>query len=265
MKNLQLWLTCFLFSCTMWADDGINVESLFNSDKLLEIEIKVSEENWNTLRKEHHDLVQFMSKERLNNPDPKVYHYVEADLAINGHWFRSVGIRKKGFLGSASFTRPSIKVKFNEYVKGQKLPGVSRLTLNNNNQDPSQLNQYLTYRFFRQAGIPAPRCNLAHVTVNGQSLGIYSHVESVRKDFLKENFKDPDGTLYEGVAGADFQESQYTFFQQKTNASTKDRSDLKKVTKALKSPDDQLLDALAPLIDLDAFMRFWATETLTGH
>lgn len=261
----SILLLCLTWTSHLFAADPITPDLLYDTNQLLEIEIRISTQNWNTMRMEHHDIVKYMTADRLKNPDPDVYHYVKADIAINGQWFRSVGIRKKGFLGSSSFSRPSMKVKFNEFVKGQKIPGISRLTLNNNNQDPTQLNQYLAYRLFREAGIPAPRCNLAHVIVNGESLGIYSHVESIRKDFLKEHYEKSNGKLYEGVAGADFTDLQLPFFQQKNKKTANNKTDLQKVARALEFEDDALLDQIEPLIDLGAFYRFWALETLTGH
>jgi hypothetical protein len=37
------------------------------------------------------------------------------------------------------------------------------MTLNNNKQDPSAIHQCLGYAVFADAGVPAPRCNFAHV------------------------------------------------------------------------------------------------------
>ena len=71
-------------------------------------------------------------------------------------------------------------MKANEYVMGQKIAGLKQLTLNNNHQDETLISQCLGYSLFRAAGVPAPRCAFAHVTMNGVDLGVYSNVESVR-------------------------------------------------------------------------------------
>ena len=55
------------------------------------------------------------------------------------------------------------------------LSGLRRMTLNNARQDPSYINQCLGYQLFAAAGVPAPRCSFATVTVNGEQLGIYAH------------------------------------------------------------------------------------------
>ena len=106
-------------------------------------------------------------------------------------------MRKKGFFGSGISTRPSLKVRFDKFVKKRRFHGLDQLTLNNNVQDPSQIHQYMTYWFFAKAGVVAPRCNFARVSVNGEDLGIYSNVESIRKPFLKRVFASK-GDLYEG-------------------------------------------------------------------
>ena len=77
-----------------------------------------------------------------------------------------------------------------------QIHGTRRFTLNNAKQDPSLIRQCLGFALFAQAGVPAPRCNFAHVTVNGHDLGIYANVEEVRKPMLARHFADDDGNLY---------------------------------------------------------------------
>src|SRR5690606_12426430 len=97
--------------------------------------------------------------------------YFPARVTIDGAVIDNVGVRKKGFLGSLLMGRPSLKLRLDELVPGQRHAGLDRLTLNNNRQDGSRIRQCLAYARFRAAGVPAPRCNFARVTVNGESLG----------------------------------------------------------------------------------------------
>ena len=174
-----------------------------------------------------------------------------------------MGLRKKGLLGSVNAQRPSIKINFDKFGTEQEFEGVSLMTLNNNDTDASLVKQHMAYELFRKAGIPAPRCNFARVTVNGEYLGVYSHVESVRKDFLKRHFTKASGNLYEGQI-SDFTEKASGTFEAKTNAKKNDRNDLLKATKALAVPDEQLFDAVGKLVNLDDFYRYWAMEGLIG-
>ena len=49
------------------------------------------------------------------------YEYRRAEIRIDGTVIAQVGVRKKGFIGSVVSTRPSLKVKFDEYVRGQSM------------------------------------------------------------------------------------------------------------------------------------------------
>ena len=75
----------------------------------------------------------------------------------------------------------------------------------------------MAYALFRAAGLVAPRCNHAHVVVNGQDLGIYTHVEAIKKPFLARHFTSDDGNLYEGNARADFAPALQVRYERKTN------------------------------------------------
>ena len=150
-----------------------------------------------------------------------------ADITIDGKVIPSVGIRTKGFIGSLNPERPSLKVKFDEYLDQSPIEGLDRLTLNNNVQDESLASQYLTYKLFNKVGVPAPRINHAKVTVNGEYLGIYAHVESVRGPFIKRNFGDYSGEFYEGTI-ADFYPQAVENIEAKNKHSKKKRTQAKK-------------------------------------
>ncbi len=57
------------------------------------------------------------------------FDFFSGDVTIDGESFTNVGVRKKGFFGSLSSTRPSLKVKLNHHVGGQQYNDVVRLTL----------------------------------------------------------------------------------------------------------------------------------------
>ena len=101
--------------------------------------------------------------------------------------------------------------------------------------------------------------------MNGQDLGIYSNVESVKKHFLRRNFDGNDGgNLYEAQVG-DFGEHTKESFQLKTNRDVNDRSDLDAVVEALKADDENLPGLLAQRLDMNRFLSFWAMEAISGH
>ncbi|MEZ4403693.1 MAG: CotH kinase family protein [Kofleriaceae bacterium] len=237
-------------------------EALFRPDHILEVDITLAAADWAVLRNQP-DQIGLPGVTCASQPTQVDYTYFPADVTIDGATTTNVGLRKKGGFGSLSSERPGLKVKPNEYVPGQRMFGLKNLTFNNNKQDPTYVSQCLGYGLFRAAGIPAPRCSFAHVTVNGEDLGIYSNVESIKEDFLARHFADPTGNLYE--SGGEFVPGGTGGFQPKTDAATPDCSDLDPVVAALQAPDAQLEARLGAVVNLDEFIRYWAMEVITDH
>lgn len=194
------------------------------------------------------------------------YEYVPATVTVDGETLTDVGVRAKGWWGSINPTRPSLKIKFDEFVDGQELGGeIKRMTLNNNNQDSSRMHTYLAYEMYRKIGYPAPESGFAHLTVNGVDLGVYAVVEPIKKPFLRKWFDDDEGNLYEAHM-SDFMPEAINSWERKTNEDTgDDRSDLEAVMTALDAADENLLAELGQVLDLDKFFTFWAMETLIAH
>ena len=235
---------------------------LFIEGAVLEVDLDLAEADWDLLR-----------SEGLSMPDlfagcvdrDYEYTHVEAEVSVDGERVSAVAVRKKGFLGSLSMPRPSLKLDFGrDDHDGRTLHGTRRLTLNNNRQDPSNAKQCVAYELLALAGLPVPRCSLAHVSVNGLDKGFYTNVEPVKKPFLLRVFGDDEGNLYE-AAIADFTAEQKERFELKTNNKENDRSDLDRVERALAMPDERFVEALGEVFDFDELITFWAMEVLTGH
>ncbi len=239
-------------------------DELFAPDHLLEIAIELPEAAWDTLRMQNRSADTLIGADCQAAPFPNPFTEQVATVTVDGVRLEQVGIRKKGFLGSLDDDKPSLKLDLDQTVPGQNVAGLRGLTLNNNKQDPSALRQCLAYQLFTAAGVPAPRCNFAHVTVNGRELGVYTHVEAVGKRMLARHFASNDGRLYEGTL-SDFRPGWMATFEPKTDEANPDRSELEDLAAALTAPDDQLLARLAPLLDVDRFINFWAMETLIEH
>ena len=243
-------------------------DAYFAIDRVLEVSIEIDPDDWDTLRHQTRTFEELMAeieKYNLSQPFADIYTWFPATVTIDGETNAEVGVRKKGFLGSQSDTKPSLKLRYDKYVDGQSLGGVmERMTLNNSVQDPSMVNTCLAYQVFAAAGNPAPRCNFANVTVNGMELGLYVHVEELKKPFLARHFDSAEGNLYEGTV-SDFTSSHRGTMEKKTNEDEDDWSDVDAMVAALQDPSDAGLEALGELVDLDRFLTFWATEVLVGH
>ncbi len=234
----------------------------------MEVEIEIAPEDWDALRHQtrtFEDVLAEIEKYQLSRPFSDIYTWFSATVTVDGETHTEVGVRKKGFLGSQSDTKPALKLRFDKYVDGQSLGGVmERMTLNNSVQDPSMINTCLAYHVFAAAGAPTPRCNFATVTVNGKNLGQYVHVEEIKAPFLARHFDSAEGNLYEGTV-SDFSPEYRGTIEKKNNEDEADWSDIEAVVAALQDPSDAGLDKLASLVDLDRFLSFWATEVLVGH
>ena len=216
----------------------LKLDDLFPRDRLVEVNIKVDDDDWDTLRHQSRNFFEALQPKRQFEEIPSPYTYVEASVTIDGVTFPRVGIRKKGFIGSQSSSRPSLKVKLNHVDKDAAIDGLSMLTFNNNKQDNSQMSQFMGYALFNAAGSPAPRCALAKVTVNGKNLGVYTHVESVRKPLVKRRFGNSKGTLYEGTV-VDFHEEWENSFEKKFGKDKPGRKQIVEVINALKGQEGE--------------------------
>lgn len=238
-------------------------DAIYDPNHILEVNIEVAQADWDALRFQTRGLSSLFGN-CLAQPFPDPFTYFTGVVTVDGQVVTNVGVRKKGFLGSLDTTKPSLKIKFDEFVVDQTFAGLKTLTLNNAKQDPSFIKQCIAYQTFAAAGVPASRCNFARVRVNGNDMGLYVNVEAINKPMLRRHFTDDEGNLYEGTL-SDFRDGWTGTFELKTNEMLNDRTDLEAFTTALEASDATLLASLAPHVDVDAFLTFWATETLIGH
>ena len=233
--------------------------ALFQFDRILEVDIQMDQEEWLELRTTHRESGEDFSK---ITEDP--YKYYNSQVKVDGTLLPKIGIRKKGFFGSVVSTRPSLKLRFDRFDENQKLATLGMMTLNNNVQDYSQVHQLLAYRFFNRAGLFSPRAGLAHVRVNGEDLGIYTHVESIRKQFIKRHFSSAKGYLYEGYVG-DFNENEFARIVIKSDKKTAARKKLEQLKETILQSERINISDLEGILNLPAFIQFWAAEVLIGH
>jgi spore coat protein CotH len=191
---------------------------------------------------------------------------VRCTLVYDGVQLDDVGVRLKGGLGSLRPVgeKPGFSFKTNEFVKGRALHGVKKLTLNNAVQDPSLLSEVMAYEIWRRAGALARRAAHARVTLNGEYLGVYVATESYEGPFLGRSFPDDSGNLYEGSPGVDL--TDVDTLELDTQDDQDDRSDLRALAAVLEAaPDEAFPSALEDVLEVDAYLRYWAVEALLHH
>ena len=161
------------------------LNTVFNKEKVTEIDIEVDEDNWNYL---------------LENATDE--EYINANITVNGTKYYNVGIRAKGNSSLSTVAsddttdRYSFKVKFDEYVDGQTLDGLSKIALNNVISDATYMKEYLSYDLLDKMGVPTPAFAFTNITLNGDEWGLYFAVEVIEEEFIERNYGSLSGNLY---------------------------------------------------------------------
>ena len=88
-------LALLVFSSTN-AAEPITADTLFAPDHLMQVEVTMDPDDWQSLRISHR-----VTGENFTQIVEKPYDYYHATVVIDGQEIGEVGIRKKGFFGSA--------------------------------------------------------------------------------------------------------------------------------------------------------------------
>jgi spore coat protein CotH len=187
--------------------------------------------------------------------DPK--KYVRATLKEGSAIHADVGVRLKGNGSFQSLEqKPSLALKFNEFVSGEKFHGHGKLFFENSHQDPALLCAFLGGEVFRASNVPAPRVAYARVELNGKNAGIYLITETINRDFLSQYFKKSKGNLYEGANG-DITDK----LEKDGGDESKDQPDLKALAAACREQDlAQRWKKASGLMDMERFISLVAVE-----
>jgi hypothetical protein len=178
-----------------------------------------------------------------------------------------VGVHLKGAWGSWRDVngKAAFKIKMDAYVPGQTLLGVSRITLNNMVQDPSYIHESLTYRLYRNLGIPTPRTGYANVSLNGINYGLHLNVETPNKQMLKR-WGVSSKHLYKGAVPyfPDFYRGSEWMFAVESGDEA-DVSDLTSFLALQDSDGETWFNDMSQVVDMEMLTLGWATEYFTGH
>lgn len=183
--------------------------------------------------------------------------YVAAEFRHGDVVLSRVGVKIRGSSTLATMAeKPSLEIKFNKFVKGQRFAGLESLTLNNQKSDPTLVRELLCYGLFRDFGLVAPQVGYAEVAINGQPYGLYSNVETIDDPFLARNFDNPRGNLYEANDRIDLDRSHFD----QDEGGDHSFDDVRALNRAAAS-----LSSLSNKLPRDHMLRFLAAEVLVGH
>ncbi|MGH8205962.1 MAG: CotH kinase family protein [Steroidobacteraceae bacterium] len=207
------------------------------------------------------------------------YAKVPARLRFDGREWGAVAIRYKGnssYRGARSDLKRSIKLDFNVHGQRRRFFGMSKLNLNNNAFDSSQMRETLAYQVFRRAGVPAPRTAYARVfiTVPGRYqrkyVGLFTVVEQIDQTFFVERWRHKVGLLLkpEGLSGLpDLGKDWSSYAQSYASKITAKPADAQRFIAFVEfidhSSDQKFARHIGDYLDVDEFLRFLAVEVVT--
>ena len=238
---------------------ALTADDLFDPNTLHEIRLEVNTRDWEELQQRYRENVYYL-----------------ATLRWRDQVVRNIGIRSRG-AGSRNFAKPGLRLDFDRYALDQEFLGLKSVVLDNLTQDPSMLKERVVMRFFNEMGIPAPRVVNARLFVNNELIGLYGIVESVDKRFLKRNFNENDGYLYEfqysdpyGFEYLGDQLEKYAeFFEPKTHEHDSMAALYRPIREMAwafsESPDSMFVSAAGEYLDLDKFLTHVAVENFLAE
>jgi hypothetical protein len=159
-------------------------DAVFDESVVASYQITMSAADWNAI---------------VSDPANQGHVWKPATMSWQGETVSQVAVRSaKSYLPGNR--KPTIRIKFDEFVPGQRWRGLDVVKLDSmmGNTDPSMMVERLAFWTCRQAGAAAPRACHARLTVNGDFKGLYEVIEPVRKAFVRYRWgiANPDGNLY---------------------------------------------------------------------
>lgn len=202
------------------------------------------------------------------------FDYVRAHLEFDGQRLNDIAVRYKGngtYMQARETDKKSFKLDLNDFVKGQKIAGATKLNLHNNISDPAWMHEPIAYALYRAAGVPAPRTAYARLTVtvpgthDGKHFGLYTLVENPDENWAKDRFGTKKGLILKPVTqelfiykGADWAAYNQAY-DPKTDLTQAQKQRVFAFAKLVTQADDaEFARRLPEFLDVDEFSRFMA-------
>lgn len=241
-------------SCTskpVTAEEGKGYpEALFMLGDIATVELEMPEATWQRI---------------ITKASDKDYH--ECAVTINGERFDHVAIRTKGAsslddVALMKSDRYSFTLKLNKYEKGQEYHGLTKLLLNNNIWDATQMKDAVVYDMCRYIGLPAPLTNYARISLNGKPFGCYLLVEPVDKHFARRNWPDEVSNIYKPYHNLAYTgEGMENYAEIANYAKVKGgEASMQRVVEALKSVEEGR--DIDEHVDIESVMKYMALQTI---
>lgn len=214
-----------------------------------------------------------LSEAELDELEVEPDEYVKGTFELTvdgvpkGPLLEDVGIRRKGGLGSKrpiKTGKSGLKVRFDEFVKGQRFFGIKRLTLNNMVQDASMVHETLTYEIFHALGLPASRTGYAFVTLNGADYGLFLNLETLDEVSLPRWFETTQHLYEADATDTDLIPGGAGKFEV-DEGDEEDIGDLEALIAAVGDEAGDWSEGVSPFADLEQMTAQWAVERYVSH
>lgn len=239
---------------------GQTLDDLFNDDQLQDVHLSLSSRDWQTLKAHAFEDT-----------------YYPADLRWRGIVVRNIGIRSRGF-GTRNGIKPGLRLDFNRYIADQEFLGLKAIVLDNAYTDASLVRESVTMKVFSRVGLLAPREAHARLFINDEYAGVYVIVEPIDRTFVTRTFGAVEGDVEDGGALFEYRwnrpygfeylgsalEPYAVLFEPQTRETASMFSlfrPFEQLARAVnESTPDTFVAAVAPLLDLPAFVRYLAVQ-----
>ena len=230
-------------------------DQLFDDSRVHDLWIRISDADLQRLRQNFEDNT-----------------FYRVSVEIGGARVTDVGLRSRG-RATRNPAKPGFLLDFNRFTPQQEFLGLKALVLDNAWHDPSMIRERVSMQLVRRLGLAAPREAHArlHLGSARQFAGLYVMVEDIDEQFLRRNYRQDDGYLYEydRIDGyhlehiEDLNEYGKRFKPKNHEKDTPEAlfgplRDLARVVS--QSSGSGLVKALEPYLDFDRFLTFVAVS-----
>ena len=244
-------------------------DQFFGADKVYNIHLTLTADEYQKLE----PAGPSMARPGVSGDDR--YPTSTAILEFEGKRWGQINLRYKGnssYRSGGSLKRP-IKLEFD-----RTFFGMSKVNLNNNAMDQSQMREALGYDIFRREGVPAARTAFAKVwltvkgTYSNQYAGLYTVVEQIDQTFFKDRFGKKTGVVLkpESLNGMPYLGADWESYVVPYGAKSTTKIDpaaagrFIEFTKFVKeASDEQFAKQVSDYVDVDEFLHFLAVEVMT--
>ena len=195
--------------------------------------------------------------------DPLSDRRVPGTFSFAGEVFPA-DVRFRGNVGRYS-PKKSWKIVF---PADSPFPNQDRINVNAFWWDPTLVRSKLAASVFEAAGIRPPANEHVLLALNGEYLGLYTRVEQMDEAFLERTGRNPGASIYKVVCGfARILPNEAAYrrcYEKETNTNTGYDDLIGFVELINNTPDDRFAAALASVMDVEAFLDYYAVIVLTA-